>query len=108
MSQVIVLEISVSEEIAVYRSHQFHSNTQFEQGKRNQQTAKKGKRYLGSTLLKNPGLVAWEQYIGTTLQAIPKDITGMDDILNKLPFVSVSVLILRKFTLLLLLKGVNW
>ena len=83
MSQVIVLEISVPEEIAVYRSHQFYSNTQLEQDKRNQQTAKKDRRYLCSTLLKNPGLIAWEQYIGTTLQAIPKDITSMNDILNK-------------------------
>ena len=44
MSQVIVLDISVPEEIAVYRSHQFHSNTELEQDKRNQHSAKNGRR----------------------------------------------------------------
>ena len=44
MSQVIVLEKSVPEGIAVYCSHQFHSNTELEQNKRIQQTAKNGRR----------------------------------------------------------------
>ena len=44
MSQVVVLEKSVPEGIAVYCSHQFHSNTELEQNKRIQQTAKNGRR----------------------------------------------------------------
>ena len=46
MSQVVVLEKSVPEGIAVYCSHQFHSNTELEQNKRIQQTAKNGRRHV--------------------------------------------------------------